>query len=398
MKRILNSILLLGALTMGFFSCTQDDDVANSTAQPVIKYTRAIESEKADSLIVGGKMGQTIAIIGEGLEGVCEVKFNDQYAMLNPVYVTSESIVCTIPAIMPTVVDNLLTVKSKAGKSATMDFAVTIPSPTVSSISCEWAPDGSVATIYGKSFYAREDGTIDVTFPGNMVAAVTSFNDNEIVVTVPAGTQAGLISVENDYGKGNSQFTFRDSEGIFITGDDNAIWNGWGCSAFSDIDPLDGTYVALVGATGAWAWPANPIQLYYVNPTASPLIADPEAEVKDYALRFECRSYEWHDTPMLVWFDDGSVMHGVDSDFAQYHWRPYLTAEDTNYVTDGWVTVTMPLTEFIYSKDETDSSRSIGSMKELVNLSFMFFGATETDATTFDLNLNIDNIRLVKIN
>ncbi|MFR9533205.1 MAG: glycan-binding surface protein [Rikenellaceae bacterium] len=394
MKRILNSVLLLGALTMGFFSCSQDEDVASGSAQPIIKYTRAIESEKADSLIVGGSMGQTIAIIGQGLEDVCEVKFNDQYALLNPVYVTSEAIICTIPAVMPTVVDNLLTVYTKKGKSCTTDFAVTIPSPTVSSISCEWAPDGTSATIYGKSFYAREDGTIDVLFPGNMAAKVNSFDDYEINVTVPVGTQAGLISVENDYGKGNSQFTFRDSEGIFIYGDDAAEWNNWGLSGFSDVDPLDGAYVTLVGATGSWAWPANGIQLFYVNPTGAPLVS--EGSVSDYALRFECRSYEWHDTPMLVWFDN-DASHGVDTGFAQYHWRPYLTAPDNNYVTDGWVTVTMPLAEFVYSKDESETSRSISSLGEVVNLSIMFFGATDTDATSFDLNLNIDNVRLVNI-
>ena len=395
MKKILNSILLIGALAMGVVSCTQDNDVANSSAQPVIKYIRAIESESADSLIVGGSMGQTIAIIGEGLEGVCDVQFNDRHAMLNPVYVTSESIICRIPAVMPEVVDNLLTVSTKAGKSCTMDFAVTIPEPTVSSISCEWAPDGTTAIIYGKSFYAREDGSIDVLFPGNMPATVNSFDDNQINVTVPNGTQAGLISVENDYGKGNSQFTFRDSEGIFIDGENATAWNNWGLSAFKNVEPLDGSYVALEGATGAWAWPANAIQLFYVNPTASPLVS--EGEPSDYALRFECRSYEWHDTPMLLWFDNGSPAHGVDSGFAQYHWRPFLTAEDNNFVTDGWVTVTMPLSEFKLSKDETETSRSIGSLSELVNFSIMFFGATSTDTTDFDLNLNIDNIRLVKI-
>ncbi len=396
MKRILNSILLLGALTMGFFSCAKDDDVANSTAQPVIEYTRAIESEKADSLIIGGSMGQTIAIIGKGLEGVCDVKFNDQYALLNPVYVTSESIICTIPAVMPSVVDNLLTVYTSKGKSCTVDFSVTIPSPTVSSISCEWAPDGTSAIIYGKSFYAREDGTIDVLFPGNMPATVNSFTDFEINVTVPTGTQSGLISVENDYGKGNSAFTFRDSEGIFIDGESPELWNGWGCSGFGSDDPLDGAYVTLIGTTGSWAWPGNNIQLYYVNPTASPLVS--EGDVADYALRFECRSYAWYDTPMLVWFDDGSTMHGVDSEFAQYHWRPYLTADGGNFVTDGWVTVTMPLSEFTLSKDETETSRSISSLDELINLSFMFFGATDTTSEVFDLDLNIDNIRLVKIN
>ncbi len=387
--------MILGALSIGLFSCSQDDQGVDSTAQPVIKYVRAIESEKADSLIIGGSMGQTIAIIGEGLEGVCDVKFNDQYALLNPVYVTSDAVICTIPAVMPEVVDNLMTVYTKMGKSATIDFAVTIPSPTLTSISCEWAPDGSTAILYGKSFYAREDGTIDVLFPGNMVATVNSFDDYEINVTVPAGTQAGLISVENDYGKGNSTFTFRDSEGIFIDGESPEAWNNWGLSAFSDVDPLDGAYVALVGATGSWSWPANGIQLFYVNPTASPLVS--EGEVTDYALRFECRSYEWHDTPMLVWFDNDKG-HGVDADWAQYHWRPYLTAEDTNYVTDGWVTVTMPLSEFTLSKDESETSRSISSLSELVNLNIMFFGATSTDATTFDLNLNIDNLRLVKIN
>lgn len=396
MKRIINGILLFVAFGSALFSCSKSDEGMESSAQPEIMYVRSVVAEKADSLIVGASMGETIAIMGSGLEGVCEVMFNDQKAMLNPVFVTSTDIVCTVPAVMPGVVTNELTVTTKKGKSCTIDFAVTIPSPVVKSISCEWAADGATAILYGDSFFAKEDGTIDVLFPGNMPAEVTSFNNNEINVVVPTGTQAGLITVTNDYGKGNSQFKFRDSEGIFIDGESPEVWNGWGLSGFDTVDGLDGAYVKLEGATGAWAWPANSIQMFYVNPTASPLVT--EGEVSDYVLKFECRSFEWHDTPMLIWFDNGNPAHGVDGPYAQYHWRPFLDAADTNYVTDGWVTVTMPLSDFIYSKDETENSRKIMSLNELVNLNIMFFGATSTDTTDFDLKIGLDNIRLVKIN
>lgn len=391
MRKIINTLSLM-LLALLLFSACEDD---NKTS-PEFKYVRPTSADASDSLLTIASMGQTIAIIGEGFQDVVAVYFNDQKAKLNPVYVTSTSIIVVVPGSIPEVVTNTITLKTSTGEKVEYGFTTQITSPSVKSISCEWAKDASEATLYGAYFFAKEDGSIDVLFPGNLQAEIVAFSDEAITVKVPVGAMQGTIVVSNDYGSGKSAFTFRDNEGIFIDGENVNEWNGWGLSDFDTADGIDGAYVKFAGATGAWAWPANQIQMLYVNPTGASLAS--EGEVADYALKFECKSSEWHDTPMLLWFDtDGT--HNVDGSEAQYHWSPYdKNGVSENYVTDGWITVVMPLSDFVYSKDETETDRKIASLDDLKNLNIMWFGEAFETTTEFGLDLRIDNLRIVKVN
>ena len=393
MKNILKTILFLSFAVLIFSACQKDDGI---DSQPVIKYIRPTEAAASDSLLVSASMGQTIAIIGEGLQDVISAVFNDQKAKLNPVYVTSTSIIVTIPGSIPNEVTNTFTLTTSGGNSVVYDFTVNITPPTLKTISCEWAKDGSVAILSGSYFFPKQDGSISVLFPGNLEGNVVAFDENSIQVTVPEGALQGYITVTNDYGTGRSPFVFRDDAGIFINGDNPSAWNNWSLSDFGTDNGIDGPYIKFEGTTGSWAWPANAIQLFYVNPTGQPLVSN--GEVADYALKFECYCQEWHDTPMLIWFDnDGG--HNVDGTDAQYHWKPYNNnGVVSNYTTNGWITVSMPLSDFKYSKDESETSRTIPSLDKLQNLNIMWFGATDEATTEFGLKLWIDNVRLVKIN
>lgn len=393
MKNIIKTILFLFVAATAFWAC-EDDNSSDST--PVVKYVRSTYAAASDSLLVSASMGQTIAIIGEGMEDVVSVVFNDQKAKLNPVYVTANSIVVTIPGTIPTDISNTFTLTTAHGINTVYDFTVVITPPQVKSISCEFAADGSTAILYGNYFFPKSDGSIKVLFPGNLEGTVTAFDVTSITVTVPDGALSGYITVTNDYGTGRSQFVFRDPTGIFIDGENPGAWNWWGLSAFDSTDGIDGQYIKFEGTTGSWAWPANAIQLFYINQDSSPLVS--EGEVSDYALKFECYCHEWHDTPLLVWFDNDQA-HNVDGDNAQYHWRPYLNnGAAENFTTDGWVTVTMPLEDFVYSKDEGETTRAISGLDKLQNLNMMWFGAIQDGSTEFGLNMWIDNVRLVKIN
>lgn len=394
MKNYIKTILFLFVATVALWACEDDN---NSDSTPVVKYVRSTYAAASDSLVVSASMGQTIAIIGEGLEDVVSIVFNDQKAKLNPVYVTATSIIVTIPGSIPDEVTNTFTLTTAHGKNTVYDFTVVITPPQVKSISCEFAADGSTAILYGNYFFPKSDGTINVLFPGNLEGTVTEFDVTSIKVKVPAGALSGYITVTNDYGTGRSQFVFRDKTGIFIDGENPGVWNWWGLSDFDSTDGIDGQYIKFEGTTGSWVWPANAIQLFYINPNSTPLVT--EGEVSDYALKFECYCHEWHDTPMLIWFSNEDNTHNVDGADAQYHWKPYLnngTAE--NYTTDGWITVTMPLEDFVYSKDETETTRSISSLDKLKNLNMMWFGAIQNGSTEFGLKMWIDNVRLVKIN
>lgn len=393
MRTKLGYILLVVASAILLLASCQKEEGLESNATPVVKYIRPTEAAVADSLVVSAAMGSTIAIIGEGFSGVNEIWFNDQKAKLNPCYITDESIIVTVPGSMPGEVTNKMVLKTKKGKECEYSFAVVIPSPSVVSISCEWAKDGSAVTIYGNYFFKDANNKIDVLFPGNLHAEVTSFTTESITCVVPSGALPGTIVVTSLYGKGRSQFTFRDSQGLFINGENTSLWNAWGLSDFGTTGALDGQYIKFEGTTGSWAWPSNSIQLYYARPDRTPIVTT--GEVSDYALRFECNCQEWHDTPFLLWFTKTAGTHNVDGADAQYHWKPYLVnGVKTNFTTNGWVTVTLPLKDFIYSKDESENSRVIPGLSDLVDLHGMFFGAADG---SYPVKLWIDNMRIVKI-
>ncbi len=395
MTKILKYIIILGVF-IGLFSACTKENAQSSDAQPTVKYIRYTDQELSDQLVTSGAMGETIAIIGENLEGVCKITFNGLDAKLNPTLVTPTTIIAEIPSSMPEDVTNEMVLTTKNGKETIVDFNVIIPSPVIKSISCEWAMVGTKATLTGDLFFARADGTIDVIFPGNIKAEVTSITNTSIEFIVPEGAAKGNIVVENDYGKGRSQFIYKDDSGIFVDTENPLSWNNWGQSDFATEGGIDGQYIKLKGETGNWSWPANNIQMFYIRPDGSSIVS--EGEVADYALRFEANVLSWKGTNMLIWFDAApDEMHNADGSAAQYHWRPYLTAPGQNYVTDGWITVTMPLSEFVYSKDELEINRKINTLSDLKNLNFLPFGAIETDNTDLSLEMWIDNIRLVKI-
>ncbi|MBN2597124.1 MAG: IPT/TIG domain-containing protein [Marinifilaceae bacterium] len=390
MKNILKILSLLFVVILGVTACNDDDSDGGT---PSIQYVRPTDAAASDSLLVSASMGQTIAIIGKDLQGVVSVYFNDQQAKLNPNFVTSHSIVVTVPGSIPDEVTNTITLNTSSGKSLVYDFITKITPPKIKSVSCEWAKDAAEITIYGSYFFPTANGDIKVLFPGNLQAEVLEFTDEYITAVVPNGTMKGYITVTNDYGTERTSFIFRDDSDIFIDGENPTAWNNWGLSDFASENGISGSYVNFEGTTGSWAWPANAIQLLYINPNAQPLVS--EGDASDYVLKFECYCHEWHDTPMLIWFDnDGS--HNVDGANAQYHWKPYNNnGVSENYVTDDWITVSMPISDFIYSKDESETDRAITSLGELQNLNVMWFGAVNESTAEFGLKMWIDNVRLV---
>ncbi|MFV0290753.1 MAG: glycan-binding surface protein [Mangrovibacterium sp.] len=388
MKRYIKTLLFaLPALMLTLVAC----DNESTSGTPVVEYIRITDPNASDSLLYSASMGQTIALIGHDLDGVVKVTFNDQVAKLNPVYVTANSIIVTVPGTIPGEVTNTMTLNTRGGGETVLDFTVIIPAPRLTSISNEWAAVGSEAILYGNYFYGREDGTIDVTFPGNVPAEVVSFTDSQIRFKVPENATKGSISVVNDNGSVQSSFIYKDNSGIF-TDFTNTSWNWWGCAEFYSEEGVDGQYARLSGNGGEWAWPANALQFFYISTDNSTMVT--EGEPIDYALRFEFRSNNWNDTPLLMWFDNTQT-HNVDGTDPQYHWRPYLkNGVVSNYVTDGWITVTIPLSDFKMNKDESNTSMAIGSINELVNFNMMFFGATAGADDTY-INIEFDNMRLV---
>ncbi|MFT4222813.1 glycan-binding surface protein [Dysgonomonas sp.] len=397
MKTFIKNILLAIVFTVSvvvFCSCSDDNDNGST---PVVRYVRSINAEASDSIITKAYLGAAIAIIGDNLAGVKEIWFNDQKAKINPVYITDNSILVSIPNDIPSEVTDKIRLVTASGAETLFDFGVDVPTPVLNSLKCEYVADGDIAVINGDFFLEPK-----VFFNGNMPAEIVSFTKTQIRVKVPAGAKAGPVTVESMYGSTRSKFSFRDNNvqtptTIFITDFEETSWNAWGLSAFATAGGVTGTYMAMEGSVGSWSWPANSLQFYYNNTTATrqPIVS--EGKIEELALRFEAYSHEWSDVPLLIWFSNQQYVHNVDGSDAQAHWKPYLTnGVKSNYTTEGWITVTIPLTDFKYSKDESEEKRSITGLNELVDLHAMFFGSADDANVGKAIKVWIDNMRIVK--
>lgn len=395
-KYIFNIAVVLLALA-AFSACSDDDDNGGSgKGAPVVRYVRSCDVEVSDSLLTSGYLGAKIAIMGDNLAGVNKIYFNDQEAKLNPNFVTNNAIIVTIPSGIPSQKQDLIKLYT-GSDSCYYTFETLVPAPTPKSLVCEYVPDGEIAHIEGFYFIHEDDRPLKVTFTGGVAGEIVSYDMNNIEVKVPIGAKAGPITVESLYGSTRSSFSFRDNNTVtsttyvFMDCEDTS-WNSWGLSAFDNVGGPSGQYMVLEGEVGSWAWPANSLQVYYNNPTRQQIV--PEGEIGDLALRFEAYSHEWHDVPLLLWFSNQADTHDVDGIDAQAHWKPYLNnGVKSNYVTDGWITVTIPLTDFKYSKDESEDKRAITKLSELVDLNAMFFGPADDKS---NVKLWIDNMRIVK--
>src|SRR5690606_39934912 len=98
---------------------------------PRVRYVRITEPTSADSLLVAAAQGQMVAIMGENLQNVVEVWFNDQPAQLQTTFITSTSIITRVPAELPEVITNKLTLVFANGQTLEYDFSVDISEPLV---------------------------------------------------------------------------------------------------------------------------------------------------------------------------------------------------------------------------------------------------------------------------
>lgn len=395
---ILNIAIVLLAL-VSFNSCSDDDDKSGSGGgTPVVRYIRPCDATVSDSLLTSGYLGTQIAIIGENLSKVNKIYFNDQKAKLNPNFVTDNTIIVNIPSGIPGEKQDLIKLYTN-NDSCYYTFETKVPTPIAKTMTCEYVKDGDIAQIQGLYFINEENSPLKVTFEGGFEAEIISSDMNNISVRVPVGAKPGPLTIESVYGPARSLFCFRDnnkqtSTTHILMDNEDTSWNTWGLSAFGNGGGPSDRYLVLEGQLASWAWPANALQIYYNNPVRQSIVPEGQSEIADLALRFEVYSHEWHDVPLLLWFSNLVDTHDVDGNQAQAHWKPYLNnGVKSNYVTDGWVTITIPLTDFKYSKDESDDKRAITKLSDLVDLHAMFFGPADGES---NVKLWIDNVRIVK--
>ncbi|MCJ7446825.1 MAG: glycan-binding surface protein [Bacteroidales bacterium] len=396
---ILLVILFAGML---FQACDKDD---SGGGMPVVAYVRVTDAAKSDSLVTHAFMGSTIAIIGENLQNVDEIWFNDQEAYVNFSFVTSTSIIVNIPDIIPSTVTNLmLLINSNKTDTLKYPFGVDVPPPFLSGMLCEYVDDGETAVIKGNFFIDDPSSPLKVFFPGNMEGTVQSVSINKVEVMVPQGAGVGPIQVKSIYGSTRSSFYFRDDRNIVLDFDVLTASGGWrsGVIGNSNPAPIKGNYVRFQGAMAGGAgaqWSEDPFS-FNLWPIANgrPDVPFYSGDIANAAIKFECYVVEeWKASALQMIFTPyattGTNSYIGDSNVPRGLWIPWK--ESGTYKTDGWTTVSVPLSEFKYTASGGTCGNPL-TADMLRGLTFFVYsgGVEGTDCTP---HICIDNIRVVPV-
>lgn len=396
------AMLLLAALFSGtvFQACEKSD---TDSGMPVVNYIRLNDPAKSDSLIVSALMGNIIVIMGENLQDVNQIWFNDQPASVNTNLVTGSAIIVTIPNVIPGIVTNQIRLITASKKDTLkVPFNVKVPAPKVDAMLCEYVPTGGTAVIQGNFFINDPGSPLKVIFPGNIEGTVTNVSIHEIKVTVPPGSGVGPIQVKSIYGTTRSSFYFRDDRNIILDFDTKTAAGGWrsGVIKNSDPDPIAGSFVkftgTMTGKSGA-TWNEDAFSFnYWPSANGRPDVPVYTGDIANAVLKFECNVVDsWQAGALQMIFTpyatSGTNGYIGDSKVPRGLWMPWKATG--SYKTEGWTTVTIPLSDFKYAGDGSICSNSL-TADMLRGLTFFIWngGVDGVDGT---IKMGIDNIRVV---
>lgn len=412
----------------------QPDKYEIADGVPTLKYVRSPLPEEADSLLVGAYLGNTVCLVGDNLRSIYELYFNDQKATLNTSYMTDHTILVDIPKNIPEEVTNKIYMVTKAGAKVDFDFNVMVPAPVVSSMSCEYAPAGSEAVLYGDYFVDDPNVPLTISMPGDITVEgeqITSITKTAIKFIVPVGAMQGNIRVKSIYGTGQSVFQYKDTRNILFDWDGKyegalAAGNSWNGDnekkgqILASVPSVDGKYMVMGPATlsgGQWQTPGEYLMMYWPDPNATegcvPLYNLPqfkkmleEYKIEELALKFEVyvpASNPWMAEGMQIQFTslDEVSMENQNNDYVYGEgkeprgvWVPW--EETGSYDTgDQWVTVTLKMSEFNKQISGVVSETEL-TKEKLAGLSIFLRGGG-VDGKECEPIICIDNIRVVPV-
>ena len=449
MKRIYEHIAVVAVAVTGLVlaSCDRQQPGAYEMTDgvPEVRYVRPVKFAASDSLMTGAYMDNQICLVGENLRSIYELWFNDQKAILNSSYITDNTLIVTVPGTIPGEVSDKIYMITASRDTVTYDFSVLIPGPTITSMSCEQTPAGETAVLYGDYFIDDPNVPLTITFAdGVPVTDITEITKNAVTFVVPDGAEEGKISVETVYGEDESNFHYLDSRGIMfdfdgLTGLTN---HGWHNRVITDEGGITGNYVQLGDGSTAMSedggWNDSQFAFEYwcgswdtpQNVTSGDGIALNNlvdfTDFKNMALKFELcvpSASPWSAGALQIAFGgfdkvtlsgnpidgyDGTVAganaylfngeQGDQGSFGRAIYRPWLTSSgvvpfDTG---DEWITVTIPLSDFIYDRLGAVTSYVPSSPADFASLTFFVVGGG-VNGTECTPVLMIDNIRAVSI-
>lgn len=442
--------MALVAAGAGFTSCEDEPDKYEVTGgTPTIDYVRPVDAASKDSLLTAASLNNTICIVGRNLRSVTQINFNDQSAVLNTSYMTDNTIIVTVPKAIPNEVSDKIYFITSKQDTVAYDFKTIVPAPTINSMSNEWAAPGEEVTIKGDYFLDYDNSHLTIKVGDNYTIPYEDLkiSQNSIRFNMPEDMpKHEPITITTINGTTKAGFRYMDNRGMLF--DFDTPWkegrdvlgnNGWhNRTITSDGTSLSGNYMVLgetaMGSDGKWNdgnfsfeyWPGSwqDPETYSSRPRMQDL-AD-FSDWKNMSLKFEMcipKDNSWSAAPMQIYFGSvaqvslgnagvkdiyGNVLAGANNTFlkeqgklARAIYMPWQNTEDKLYNTEGkWVTVTIPLANFIYDFDG-NKGLSYSGVNDFSAFNIFIVKGAYNDANVLPMGVDcnpiikIDNIRVV---
>ena len=447
-------LLVAGLVCSGFAAvvsaCSDDDgDAYPGGDRPVV--VTAIYLEDADATVKDRKvefarLGQVIRLEGSGFGGTRKIYVNGYETYFNTALVTDQNMVLQllsktpISDADPEVRDKIQFVKSSGTYS--VDFTIRAASPSISGISNSLPQVGETVTVYG----ANLQETTELTLPGGIkVTDIQSDEDGEwYSFVMPDGvTEGGHIYSTGANGDAQTPDFFNQSKGLILNFDGAGTQGFWSWSETGSMindedlvdDPLntgrgkvckiipdrllaEGIAPLKSRATECWtAGNGNDADDWTHFVTEG--LFEGTTPLTEIAFQFDVYCPQpWSGTGQIEisaqnnasWTGYGSS-ETKSSTTQIFVWVPWLGEDGsvTPFQTDGWQTVTIPLSKFSkYANmlDEGDTpvfqniidDRNAGSYKNFgmgfVNTDIAI-GETTIEAQNAKFEIYLDNWRIV---
>lgn len=423
-----------GIPTINYIRCLSTEIVGNND-DPDTHYTNG-------ELVTSASPQSLLCLVGENLRSVYEMYFNDQKAILNSSYITDNTLIVAVPKSIPQEVSDKIYMITQNHDTITYDFSVVIPSPSVVSMSSEYAAAGTKASLYGNYFIDDPNVPLTVTFPNGKVVEDITINDSysEITFTVPECDISGPITISNIYGTTTTAFYYKDTRGMLFDFDTpnpvtGAVLGNHGWHArdiLTDETSLSGNFMQLGDAEttlsedAAWNdskfsfeyWPGNwqDPENYQGDGVRLTSLAD-FSKWENMAIKFEMyipSSNPWKSGAMQIIVGgvdkvsqgnagvkdiDGNTLGGCNNTYFNNDelpralYRPWTTTGSFD-TGDQWITVTIPIkSSFTYG---FSGAAATGSLKadDFTSL-ILFVVGGGVNGTECNPIIKIDNIRAV---
>lgn len=377
----------LAVLSVGMVACNDDDpyfDKDNEKTTPVVSkvYLEDVKSSIPDREVTFARLGQMIRLEGSGFVGIKNVYVNGFDTYFNRAYVSDNSMLVTLNSKTPIsdadeAVRNTIRLV-KDGAESVYEFEIRAASPSVTSVSNTLPVPGQRVIVYGGSLQEISS----VTLPGGIEVTEGIASDDEdgewFSFVMPSGvTEGGHFTAVGANGIAQSPEYFNNRNCMILDFDGTGQQGFWSWSEegsmINDEDLVDdpegkygkcwqvvpdrllanGVSSAKPRVTECWT-AGNDSDLD--DWTRMTKYFDPQTSLTNIALQFEIKVDEpWDATGQLeIALINNYTWTGYGSDDKYgltYFHIPWLGADlegnpaSVAYKTDGWETVTIPLSE-----------------------------------------------------